>query len=502
MRLQWKYALIINLSVLVILGTFYAIDDFAAQRDLHRLHLRDVENGAIFRQVADTIRVQVEQEIERQQEFNRQRLEGMLRQLTETATEMTDVVDINVTDGVNARISASLVAGKDPANLINLTEIDLFEIQRKAVQVYNMVELPGQGYGTEIIVPYQVDWLNEFSDGSTISGVIQVLFSTPDINRYIQALRWRHFWSVVVVILLLCLVIVITTIQLVLRPLEQLAQIVRFAETDDLDALQLSYESGDIGRVTFTLVRMLKELKASHQKRIDALGQFAAGAAHEIRNPLNAIGMTSQHLQSVFAQETVTTEDVEEAKELLSIVNTETRVLQQTCDHFLALNRPQQVNLQPTSLNDLLAEVMLGITVVANEADITIENNIEAQLPLIEIDSTLIRQVVVNLIRNSIQSMPKGGRIFIRTSLKKAGAASRVILEVGDTGVGIPKNIQERIFEAYFTTRENEGGVGLGLAIAHQALTAHKAQIEVQSQVGMGATFKISFRIPENNPHL
>ena len=65
--------------------------------------------------------------------------------------------------------------------------------------------------------------------------------------------------------------------------------------------------------------------------------------------PLNAIGMTCQHLQSVFAQETITTEDVEEAKELLSIVNTETQVLQQTCDHFLALNRPQQMDLQPTS---------------------------------------------------------------------------------------------------------------------------------------------------------
>ena len=93
--------------------------------------------------------------------------------------------------------------------------------------------------------------------------------------------------------------------------------------------------------------------------------------------------------------------------------------------------------------------------------------------------------------------MPKGGRIFIRTGLQRTTAASRVILEVGDTGVGIPKNIQERIFEAYFTTRENEGGVGLGRAIAHQALTAHQAQIEVQSQVGMGTTFKISFRIPE-----
>ena len=140
---------------------------------------------------------------------------------------------------------------------------------------------------------------------------------------------------------------------------------------------------------------------------------------------------------------------------------------------------------------------MLGMSVIANEADITIVDNMETQLPLLEIDSTLIRQVVVNLIRNSIQSMPKGGRIFIRTGLQRTTAASRVILEVGDTGVGIPKNIQERIFEAYFTTRENEGGVGLGLAIAHQALTAHQAQIEVQSQVGMGTTFKISFRIPE-----
>ena len=182
MKLQWKYALIINVSVLVILGTFYLINDFASQRDLRRLHLRNVENGAMLRQIADRIRIQVEQEIERQQGFHQPKIEEILRQIKSTASEMTNVVDINVTDGVNAKIAASLVAGKTPAHLMNFTEIDLFEIQRKAMQVYNMVELPEKGYGSEIIVPYRVDWLNEYSDENTISGVIQVLFSSPDIN--------------------------------------------------------------------------------------------------------------------------------------------------------------------------------------------------------------------------------------------------------------------------------------------------------------------------------
>ena len=112
------------------------------------------------------------------------------------------------------------------------------------------------------------------------------------------------------------------------------------------------------------------------------------------------------------------------------------------------------------------------------------------------IDATLIRQVVVNLMQNGIQSMPRGGRLFVSTQLKKSTIDTRVVLQIRDTGVGIANSIKERIFDAYFTTRENEGGIGLGLAIAHQSIKAHQAQIEVQSQVGMGTTFIISFRIP------
>jgi len=498
MKLQWKYALIINLSVLVILGTFYLIDDFASQRDLRRLHLRDVENGAILRQVADRIRVQVEQEIERQQGFHQLQIEEILRQIKSTASEMSNVVDINVTDGVNAKIAASLVLDKNPTYLMNFTEIDLFEIQRKAVQVYNMVELPGKGYGTEIIVPYQVDWLNEYADENNISGVIQVLFSSPDINYYIQSIRWRHLWAIVVAILLLCLVIVVTTIQLVLRPLEQLTQIVRFAEADDLSALQLSYQSGDIGEATFALVRMLKELKSSHQKRLDALGQFAAGAAHEIRNPLNTIGMSTQLLQSLFSQPDIKNEDIKEARDTLQIIHNETQVLRQTCDHFLALNRPPQLNLKLTAINELISDVILGMRLLSEDNGVKIVEQTTPHLPSINIDVTLIRQAIVNLIQNGIQAMPKGGRLFISTQLKKSTVDSRVVLQIRDTGVGIASDIKERIFDAYFTTRENEGGIGLGLAIAHQSVKAHQAQIEVKSQVGMGTTFTVSFRIPSS----
>ena len=241
---------------------------------------------------------------------------------------------------------------------------------------------------------------------------------------------------------------------------------------------------------------MLKELKASHQKRLDALGQFAAGAAHEIRNPLNTIGMSTQLLQVIFSQPNVNSEDVNEARDTLQIIHNETQVLRQTCDHFLALNRPPKLNLKLTSINSLITEVILGIRLMSEEARVKVVEQMAPYLPDINIDATLIRQVVVNLMQNGIQSMPRGGRLFVSTQLKKSTIDTRVVLQIRDTGVGIANSIKERIFDAYFTTRENEGGIGLGLAIAHQSIKAHQAQIEVQSQVGMGTTFTISFRIP------
>ena len=100
MKLQWKYALIINVSVLVILGTFYLINDFASQRDLRRLHLRNVENGAMLRQIADRIRIQVEQDIERQQGFHQPKIPFIFPPISSSNFNKSWVISSNERSGL------------------------------------------------------------------------------------------------------------------------------------------------------------------------------------------------------------------------------------------------------------------------------------------------------------------------------------------------------------------------------------------------------------------
>jgi len=237
---------------------------------------------------------------------------------------------------------------------------------------------------------------------------------------------------------------------------------------------------------------MLWQLRESHSKRIDALGQFAAGIAHEIRNPLNSIGMTAQHLKSVFAQRKVEPNDIEEAKELLDIVNQKIGELKQISEQFLTLNRPRKLNLEPVNFNALVEQVVLEFALMAEEAKVQIVTNYDTNLPNVKLDAGLMRQTLFNFLQNSIQAMPKGGRIYITTTLEQTESAQQAILEIRDTGIGIPEEIQEQIYDAYFTTKEASGGTGLGLAISHQIITAHQGKIEMKSKMGMGTAFKIS----------
>ena len=249
--------------------------------------------------------------------------------------------------------------------------------------------------------------------------------------------------------------------------------------------------SDEIGKATRNLVRMFVQLKTSHTRRIAALGQFAAGVAHEIRNPLNSIGMTAQHLKNIFSQPNVTPEDIEEAKEFLDIVDDKIGELRQTSEQFLTLNRPQKLKLETVNLNTLLDSVISEFVLIAEEAKIQIIRNYDSDLPDMQLDDMLIRQTIFNFIQNSIQAMPKGGSIYITTTLEEIGGIALVVLEIRDTGIGIPEENQERIYDAYFTTKETDGGVGLGLSISHQIISAHKGKVEVRSQVGMGTAFKI-----------
>ncbi len=564
MRLQWKYSLVINLSVIAILVAFYFFDSIRVRNEMNALHALGAERGAELRKIADnTILNAIVSEIETTKAFDVQRLNQVLNALKREHPDMRDVLNIHIALS-DTRIRSSLLAGAD-AVVINLDSADLEQIETKgatirAVEGQNAtaivikyiapltmpepVELEPSRFAAyeqifdEGMLPLDKGWYDDvwrkvFSEAvyvpeepviseekgrrwrvtdqedSTLynlwkqdgilwiqrwlTGYIQVLFDVPYIDRSIRNSLLMHAILIVIVGALLVILIDLTTNHLIMKPLERMTHIIQSAESGDL-SLDQTYSSDEIGRATHNLVRMLWQLRDSHSKRIDALGQFAAGVAHEIRNPLNSIGMTAQHLKSVFSQPQVSHEDIEEAKELLDIVDQKIVELKQTSEAFLTLNRPRILNVEPVNLNVLVDQVLSEFTLIAEEAQVQVIRNYNANLPDVPLDTALMRQTLFNFVQNSIQAMPKGGSIYINTLLEQIEQAPEyAVIEIRDTGIGIPEEIQEQIYDAYFTTKDATGGIGLGLAISHQIITAHKGKIEVRSKMGMGTAFKISF---------
>ena len=559
MRLQWKYSLVINLSVIAILVAFYFFDSLRVRREMNALHALGAERGAELKKMAEnTILHAVVTELERSKVFDAAQLDRVLDELKRERPDMQDVLDIHVSLD-DTRIRSSLLPREDTAN-INLDASDLAQIETKGATVDTVegqnataivikylvslatpkqIEPPDVDYETTLnngSIPFplwkilvaqniyvmdaivtvqekgqrwritdkeRVNLYTLWKENDTLSiqktqvGYIQVLFNVPDIDKSIRSALLMHAILIVIVGALLVILIDLTTNHLIMRPLERMTRIIQSAETGNL-SLEQDYSSDEIGKATRNLVRMLWQLRDAHSKRIDALGQFAAGIAHEIRNPLNSIGMTAQYLKSVFSQPKVSSEDIEEAKELLEIVDNKIEELKEISEEFLTLNRPRKLNREPVNLNVLVDQVLLEFALITEEAKVQVIKNYDENLPDVPLDAALVRQTLFNFVQNSIQAMPKGGSIYITTLLEVGDQKTeQAVIEVRDTGIGIPEEIQEQIYDAYFTTKDATGGIGLGLAVSHQVITAHKGKIEVRSQMGMGTAFKISFPLNE-----
>ena len=556
MRLQWKYSLVINLCVIAILVAFYFFDSIRVRNDMNALHALGAERGAELRKIAEnTILNAVESEIETTRVFDAQQLDQMLSKLKREHPDMQNVLNIHVSLN-DTRIRSSLLTGEDAVD-INLDAADLNQIESKGATIHAIegqnataivikytavltgpkpIALESPDFAYEPILdngtlPYEVwerafgkdiyvpddpviteaeglrwrmtdqekgDLYNLWKQDETLwiqkalTGYIQVLYDVPYIGRSIRYSLLMHAILIVIVGALLVILIDLTTNHLIMKPLERMTRIIQSAESGDL-SLQESYSSDEIGRATYNLARMLWQLRDSHSKRIAALGQFAAGVAHEIRNPLNSIGMTAQHLKSVFSQRKVNQDDIEEAKELLEIVDQKITELKQTSEQFLTLNRPRRLNVEPVDLNTLVEQVLSEFALIAEEAKVQVIKNYDENLPDVQMDAALMRQTLFNFVQNSIQAMPKGGSIYMTTFLEQIDPNTiDVVIEIRDTGIGIPEEIQEQIYDAYFTTKDATGGIGLGLAVSHQIITAHGGKIEVRSKMGMGTAFKIS----------
>jgi signal transduction histidine kinase len=214
--------------------------------------------------------------------------------------------------------------------------------------------------------------------------------------------------------------------------------------------------------------------------------QLAGGLAHEIRNPLSTMRMNLDLLAEEFDQP----ESSRDRRIIQKIdrVRKESHRLQSILEDFLRFARVQQIDAAPADLNAVIDEIRDFCEGQAVAQGIVTRTSLAPDLPLIPLDVDLFKQALLNLILNAQHAMPDGGELILRTRAE----GDTAILEVIDTGVGIPEKDQPRVFDAFYSTRP--GGSGLGLPTTRKIVEAHGGEITLESEPGKGTRFSI--RLP------
>ena len=228
--------------------------------------------------------------------------------------------------------------------------------------------------------------------------------------------------------------------------------------------------------------------RMKERDRLAALGQMAAGLAHEIRNPLGSIKGAAQYLQPVEGQKPDAS-----TREFLDIIVEEVDRLNKIVSQFLDYARPYRGEQSPLDVNDVVRKTIYLIEKERSGSRVEIVMNLLDALPPVRADAQQLRQVFLNLTINAFDAMPQGGRLQVSTGLRRSTrrGATAAFLEIRfrDDGVGIPPPDLRNLFIPFFTTKEK--GTGLGLPISQRIIENHGGTIEVRSQPGSGSTFTV-----------
>jgi signal transduction histidine kinase len=244
---------------------------------------------------------------------------------------------------------------------------------------------------------------------------------------------------------------------------------------------------------TVLIVQDITELKqleeeAERNDRLRAMGEMAAGIAHEIRNPLASIELFASILKK---DSNGDTEKMKLSDHIVSGVKNMDRII----SSLLLFAKSPEPSRQQCNINDLLRDIMKTNTDLQSPDNINIECDFCKEEPLAQGDKELLQQVFLNFIRNAVQAMPEGGNLKLRVEKNKSPDNHTyhrhfITTTISDTGVGISSEDRESIFNPFFSTKDK--GTGLGLAIAHNIVKAHQGTIDVESQKGKGTTFIVN----------
>ncbi|MGQ0530632.1 MAG: sensor histidine kinase [Panacagrimonas sp.] len=242
--------------------------------------------------------------------------------------------------------------------------------------------------------------------------------------------------------------------------------------------------SGEVGELSRSFVRLVEDLQRSQQtlvqaSKLAALGEVTALMAHEVRTPLGILRSSAQMLRS----ETQLSPD---GKELLAIIESETARLNRLVSSMLDSARSRAPQLKPTDLHALIVHAVALLAAQARDRGVTVTLDLGASRFVCDADAEQFTQVMLNLMMNALQILPRGGQVRVGTRSDEG----RLRIEVADNGPGIAADEREHLFEPFVFKRE--GGVGLGLAVVRQIVRAHGGEVAADASPTGGALFRVS----------
>jgi two-component system, sporulation sensor kinase E len=265
-----------------------------------------------------------------------------------------------------------------------------------------------------------------------------------------------------------------------------------------------------------------KTIEAIESERIQALTLLAASVAHEIGNPLNALhihlqlmerelkklkpaangldrlinSVSARNKARPFQSDTDMSERVRKLENYLAVSKGEISRLDYIVTQFLHAIRPSPPQLKPGFLNDVVLETVDLLRPELENRGLSVRQKLGRQLPAAAMDAVQMKQALVNLVKNAMQAMTKGGTLTVQTG----NGPEEVWVSISDTGGGIPQEKINRIFEPFYTTKQK--GTGLGLMIVQRIVRDHGGRIGLESHVGAGTTFRIWLPLREKSPRL
>ena len=224
--------------------------------------------------------------------------------------------------------------------------------------------------------------------------------------------------------------------------------------------------------------------KLQQAERLSALGQLAAGVAHEIRNPLNAISMATQRVQ----REYVPQDETKQAafRRITGVIRDEIRRLNEIIEEFLTFSKSRRLEFHNRSITEVLQRLINLIREEAELKGISIKTAFTDNNVTVSMDVNKMKQALYNIMKNAMESISNEGTITV-SAVRLYDNTIRI--KVTDTGSGLTEEEMHRIFNPEYTTKEK--GLGLGLALAHEIIRGHRGEIRVESEVGKGSTFEI-----------